>query len=193
VAPLPERVAATGPGLPAGRIDYAALTRTVEAALTSAFGAPENGAAWTVRDSYGYRLLPTVLAARGVYAGEARRVIKTALLRSPQVAFAWTREEILGALPGDVSYLEGWRLSYHAERSQDVIFSPPPYFVDRAPFGSNHGTPYHYDSHIPLLWYGAGVPRRVIAERVGSDAVAPTLARVLGIPAPPRAEAQPLF
>lgn len=193
VAPLPERVAATGPGLPAGRIDYAALTRTVEAGLTAAFGAPENGAAWTVRDSYGYRLLPTVLAARGVDAKEARRVIKAALLRSPQVAFAWTREEILGELPGEANYLEGWRLSYHADRSQDVIFSPPPYFVDRSPFGSNHGTPYHYDSHIPLLWYGAGVPRRLSAERVGSDAVAPTLARILGIPPPPQAQAQPLF
>lgn len=193
VAPLPERVAATGSGLPTGRIDYPGLNRSVEEALTSAFGAPQNGGAWTVRDSYGYRLLPSVLAARGVEAAAARRVIKASLLRSPQVAFAWTREEILGPQPGSVDYLDAWRLSYHAERSQDVIFSPQPYFVDRSPYGSNHGTPYHYDTHIPLLWYGAGVPQQQSLQRVGSDAVAPTLARLLGIPPPPQALAPPLF
>ncbi len=193
VAPLPERVAARGRGTVAGRIDYAGMTAAVEAALTAEFGSPGDGAAWTVRDSYGYRLIPATLAARGIAAPAARRVIKTALERWPQVAFAWTRDELLGHDAAIRDYLDAWRLSYQAERSQDVIFSPKPYIVDRANNGTNHGTPYDYDAHIPLVWYGAGVPAGVHVERVGSDAIAPTLSRLLGIPPPPQAAAAPLF
>lgn len=193
VAPLPERVAATGHGLVSGRIDYPGMTKAVEAALAAAFGAPPENSAWTVRDSYGFRLVPATLAARGVTSSAAQRVVKAALLRWPQVAFAWTRDELLDPTVVVGPYLKDWRLSYDSERSQDVIFSPKPYIVDRAKNGTNHGTPYDYDAHIPLVWYGAGVPAGVHAERVGTDAIAPTLARVLGVPPPPQAHAAPLF
>lgn len=193
VAPLPERVAATERGLVSGRIDYPGITKSVEAALTAAFGAAPENAAWTVRDSYGFRLVPATLAARGITSTAAQRVVKAALLRWPQVAFAWTRDELLDPTVVAGPYLEAWRLSFHPERSQDVIFSPKPYIVDRANNGTNHGTPYEYDAHIPLLWYGAGVPAGEHLERVGSDAIAPTLAHILGVPAPPQAHAALLF
>jgi len=193
VPPLPERVAAFNRGVPAGRLDYPALTRSVESALTAAFGAPADGATWTVRDSYGYRLIPATLAARGVTSSSAQVVVKSALLRSPQVAFVWTRDELLGRVPAQGPYLEEWRLSFNAARSQDVIFSPAPYVVDRSPSGSNHGTPYDYDNHVPLVWFGAGLKPAVRHERVGTDAIAPTLAKILSVPRPPEARADPLF
>ena len=46
----------------------------VESALTAKFGAPANGATWTVRDSYGYRLIPATLTARSVSSLEAEEV-----------------------------------------------------------------------------------------------------------------------
>lgn len=193
VAPLPERAAAFGRDLPSGRLDWPALTRAVEADLGAAFGAPSGDTAWTVRDSYGYRLIPATLAAKGVDATAARQVVKAALLKSPQVACAWTRDELLDGTLTAGACLAEWRRSYHAGRSPDVVCSPPPYFVDRSPTGSNHGTPYDYDTHIPLVWYGAGIPPGVWAGRVGSDAIAPTLARILGVPRPPEARAEPLF
>jgi hypothetical protein len=90
-------------------------------------------------------------------------------------------------------YLAGWRLSFNVARSQDVVLSPPPYVVDRVPTGSNHGTPYDYDTRIPLVWYGAGIKPGVRVERMGSDAIAPTLAALLGAPRPPEARAESLF
>jgi predicted AlkP superfamily pyrophosphatase or phosphodiesterase len=192
VAPLPERLAAKGRG-PAGRLDYPGMTKAIAAALTAAFGAPPENSAWIMRDGYGFRLIPQTLAARDVSSSAAQRVVKTALERWPQVAFAWTRDELLDPTITVGPSLDGWRLSFDAERSQDVVFSPKPYFVDRSRQGTNHGTPHDYDAHIPLVWYGAGVPAGVHTERVGVDAIAPTLARLLGIPAPPRAQAQPLF
>ncbi len=193
VAPLPERVAAFNRGVASGRIDYPALTTQVEAGLTAVFGAPADGAAWTVRDSYGYRLIPATLAARNVTSSAAQAVVKAVLVRSTQIAFAWTRDELLSGATLTGDYLAAWRLSWNAELSQDVVFSPKPYIVDRSPSGSNHGTPYDYDSHIPLIWFGAGIKPEVHVEYTGSDAIAPTLAALLGVPRPPEARAHPLF
>lgn len=198
VAPLPERSAAFDRAVTAGRIDYPELTAEIEAALSAEFGEPADGAAWTVRDGYGYRLIPATLAARQVVSSAAQRVVKAALERSPQVAFAWTRDELASLTPpadgaNDERYLAAWRLSWNGERSQDIVFSPKPYVVDRAPFGSNHGTPYDYDAHIPVIFYGAGVEPGVHIERIGSDAIAPTLAHLLAVPRPPQARADPLF
>jgi hypothetical protein len=186
VAPLPERSGGS-------RIDWPVLNQTVETALTSAFGAPADGAAWTVRDSYGYRLIPATLTARGVTASAAQKVVKQALLTSPQVAIVWTRDELLNPALTEGEALAAWRLSFNAERSQDVVLSPRRFIVDRSPNGTNHGTPYDYDSHIPLIWYGAGVSPGRTVERIGSDAIAPTLAGQLGVPPPPAAHATPLF
>jgi hypothetical protein len=191
--PLPERMQASGRSVTAGRLDWPALNRAVEVALTAAFGAPADGAAWAVRDSYGYRLVPEVLAARKVTAAAARRVIKETLLRSPQIEVAWTRDELLGTVGAAGPYLEAWRLSYHAERGWDVVCSPKPYIVDRTPAGTNHGTPYDYDNHVPLVWWGAGLQPAVRIERIGTDAIAPTLSALLGVPRPPQAQAERLF
>jgi hypothetical protein len=186
VAPLPERSGGN-------RLDWPALNRSVEAALSAAFGAPAAEAAWTFRDGHGYRLIPAALAARGVTAPAARQVVKTALLAASQVAVAWTRDELLDPNLIEGEALAGWRLSFNADRGPDVVLSPRRFVADRAPAGTNHGTPHDYDTHIPLLWYGAGIAPGVHIERIGSDAVAPTLARLLGVPAPPAARAAPLF
>jgi arylsulfatase A-like enzyme len=85
------------------------------------------------------------------------------------------------------------RLSYYPPRSPDVMLVLKPYFIDRANTGTTHGTPYQYDTHVPQLWYGAGVKPGVRTERVGVDDIAPTLARLLGVPAPPLAEGRVLF
>jgi hypothetical protein len=193
VAPLPERVTALNRDITAGRIDWPVLTAQVEAALSVRFGAPSDGAVWTVRDSYGYRLIPATLAAKGVAALDARKTIKATLQESPQVAVVWTRDELLDGSLTAGDYLAEWRLSFNAVRSQDVVLSPKPYVVDRAPTGTNHGTPYEYDSHIPLVWYGASITSGVRIERVGTDAIAPTLATILGVPRPPESRANPLF
>jgi hypothetical protein len=193
VAPLPERVAAFNRDIPAGRIDWPELNRLVEGALSAAFGVPPDGALWTVRDSYGYRLVPATLVAGNVAASAAQMVVKAAVLRSRQVAFAWTRDELLGGTLSDGLYLAEWRLSFNPVRSQDVVLTPKPYIVDRVPTGSNHGTPYDFDSHIPLVWYGAGIKPVIRIERIGSDTIAPTLTTLLGVPRPPEARADSLF
>jgi predicted AlkP superfamily pyrophosphatase or phosphodiesterase len=49
---------------------------------------------------------------------------------------------------------------------------------------SNHGTPYWYDRHVPLLFLGAGVQSGRSEQPVFTHDVAPTLARLARVQAP---------
>jgi arylsulfatase A-like enzyme len=44
-----------------------------------------------------------------------------------------------------------------------------------------HGSPYDYDSHVPLIFYGAGVRPGKYSEFVRTVDLAPTLAELAGV------------
>jgi arylsulfatase A-like enzyme len=86
------------------------------------------------------------------------------------------------------------RKTWNSEVSGDVQYALKPYFM----FGSStniatHGSPYEYDTHVPVLAWG---PRWVkpgpVAQRVEVADIAPTVARLLGIAAPAGSEGRPL-
>ena len=86
------------------------------------------------------------------------------------------------------------RLSFHRERSPDVIFVLQPYFMDRSErTGVTHGSPYAYDQHVPLCWFGAGIKPARSGERVAVEDLAATLARLLSVPAPAETKGRTLF
>jgi hypothetical protein len=192
-SPLPERVQALRPEIPAGRFDTAAADRAVEAALEQAYGPAPAGDYWSLRDNFGYHIRPSVLAAKKVALADAALVVKQALLARPEVAQAFTATEVLAMKSVGDSLAAGSRRSFFPGRSQDVICVLKPYFIDRPKSGTNHGSPYIYDTHVPQLWFGAGVPAGRRTERVGVDDIAPTLAALLGVPAPPEARGRRLF
>jgi predicted AlkP superfamily pyrophosphatase or phosphodiesterase len=47
---------------------------------------------------------------------------------------------------------------------------------------ASHGSPYNYDSHVPLIFYGAGIRPGRRADAVQTVSLAPTLAELLGTP-----------
>ena len=112
---------------------------------------------------------------------------------------AFTRDQIeSGLLPPvpaeqqkDVRAVLGKvRLAYQPERCGDVVAVPRPYaLVSPYPSGTSHGSPHAYDSHVPVVVYGRGVPKLGRREEpVSSLIVAPTLAWALGIEPPGMAE-----
>jgi predicted AlkP superfamily pyrophosphatase or phosphodiesterase len=58
---------------------------------------------------------------------------------------------------------------------------------------TTHGTPYLYDRHVPLIFMGPGVRTGVSNDPVGIVDVAPTLARLGGLPFPDGLEGRPLL
>jgi hypothetical protein len=187
---MPERIRLLSPHVPAGRIDGAKLLAACEAALNEKFGPLAEGR-WLMRDDASLVIVPAALKAKGLASAAVQAVVRDALLTQECVHTAYTRDQLER---GAVDDADGQRmmLSFHRARSGDVFYQAKPYYFSRAS-GSNHGTPYNYDTHVPLLWFGAGVKAGVHPERVGVNDLAPTLARLLGLPAPPRSTGKVLF
>jgi hypothetical protein len=191
-APTPERLKALRSDFPTGRVDNALVRRTCEAALDRAFG-PLAGATdrWLAVDSAWLLFDADTLAKKQVAPAAAENVVRTALLTLDFIEAVYTRTQMLNR---DVHTELGRRalLSFHAGRSGDVFYQTKPFWIDFA-YGTNHGSPYNYDTHVPLLWFGAGIPAGVRSERVGVDDLAPTLSRLLLLASPPQSEGRALF
>ncbi|PAW65973.1 MAG: hypothetical protein B9S34_09320 [Opitutia bacterium Tous-C1TDCM] len=188
VAPLPERVNAGRADGPGGRFKVAELDAAGRKALDAAFGAPEAPEYWFTRDNNGFHLRLPVLAAKKLNRAEVATVLRNAVAALPSVAQAYTRDQIEAASPDGPSVLAAVRRSYFPERDRDVVMVYQPYLQTRANTGTSHGTPYVYDTHVPQVWYGAGVPAGVRKDRVGVEDIAPTLAALLGLSAPAQAQ-----
>jgi predicted AlkP superfamily pyrophosphatase or phosphodiesterase len=127
---------------------------------------------------------------------QARLLVREWLLKQPYVAAAATREELLGG--GQAKLLHQMRLSFNPLRSGDVLFcyvpySIPGYSATAKPKGTTHGSPWHYDTHVPLLLLGHGIAPGKFERRVSPAFLAPTASRLLGIDSPGGCQEEPLI
>jgi hypothetical protein len=160
--------------------------------MDAAFGALPGDQVWAVRDGgVGFHLNPAALQARQVSAARAGAELKATLLKDARFASVYTREQLTGPEPLD-ELGEMMRRSYFPARSPDVMFILRPNFIMRQ-VGAAHGTPYDYDTHVPLVWFGAGIKPGVHEESVHVEDLAPTLAGLLGVDLPPEAKGKRLF
>lgn len=83
--------------------------------------------------------------------------------------------------------LERMQNSFFPRNSGDVTINLMPGWIEYTEGRlSDSGSPYNYDTHVPLIWYGSGVGNVDVERQVNLTDVAPTLADILGI-APPAA------
>jgi len=86
--------------------------------------------------------------------------------------------------------------NFHAKRSGDiyVVFEPNWFINDFEGLvvASTHGSPWNYDTHVPIVFAGAGLHAQTVDRRVLSVDIAPTLSSYLGIRAPSGSVGEPL-
>jgi len=73
---------------------------------------------------------------------------------------------------------------YFYKRSGDIQFILKPQYTDVLSIGTEHGTMYAYDTHIPLLWYGWKISHGKTNREVYMTDVAPTISAMLKIQMP---------
>ena len=69
----------------------------------------------------------------------------------------------------------------------EVVVSPH-WVVSSYSVGTNHGTPYEYDTHVPLFLYGAGIRPGTFTREVSAVDIAPSLAKLIGVSTPPSSQ-----
>ncbi len=76
--------------------------------------------------------------------------------------------------------------NYHPSRSGDIYIAQSPYWFlfEKGPIGVMHGSPWKYDTHVPIIFAGAGVIAEKVNRLVHPVDVAPTIAAYLGVSPP---------
>jgi predicted AlkP superfamily pyrophosphatase or phosphodiesterase len=91
--------------------------------------------------------------------------------------------------------IEQVRNNQHVTRSGDIYIIQEPYWFlfDEGPIASMHGSPWRYDTHVPIIFAGQGIDAQKINRLVHPVDVAPTIAAFLGMTAPAAAKGSPLM
>jgi predicted AlkP superfamily pyrophosphatase or phosphodiesterase len=86
------------------------------------------------------------------------------------------------------------RNNHHVSRSGDIYIIQEPYWFlfDKGPVKAMHGSPWRYDTHVPLIFMGPGIQPQRVHRRVHPVDVAPTIAALLGMTPPGSAQGTPL-
>ncbi len=170
-------------GAPAGVFPESKIRDTLNARLQKVFGAKKdfvlavhNQQLWFNHRELGVKGLQT-----------AMEIARTYLRAQPGVYDALATEEVM-RMPTEYPFIAETRRGLHPKRSGDMVFFlEPGWHADDEYFGkggTTHGSPYPYDTHVPLLWYGWKVKPGQTVEAVSITDIAPTLAALLRIMRP---------
>lgn len=81
---------------------------------------------------------------------------------------------------------------FNQKRSGHIIIVPEPAYISYSKKGSTHGSGLNYDTHVPLLFFGAGIKHGETWQKTNITDIAPTISALLGISFPNSAIGQPL-
>lgn len=202
-APIPEQ--AVRLNLPGRRYQKAELLARVQEGLQAKYARKDRPATDYIQKfsnraesetgiiNSNFYLNRAALARDGIDEAECERVVGEAAMRLPGVARYFTRRE-LETTPAFRSNVIARRVrnGFYPQRSGDVIVVTAPYTIifdlpdDPTDPSSTatHGSPYSYDTHVPLILMGrnflAGKHRRAATP---AD-IAPTLAFMLQVKSP---------
>jgi arylsulfatase A-like enzyme len=122
--------------------------------------------------------------AAKINIGVAEKIIASALTNIRGVAYAIPRSGLSVLLESPV--FEQVRRNTHESRSGDIYVAQAPYWFlfDKGPVAVMHGSPWKYDTHVPLIFAGPSIPPQTINRLVHPVDVAPTIAAFLGMSPP---------
>ncbi|HYG03047.1 MAG TPA: alkaline phosphatase PafA [Chryseosolibacter sp.] len=82
---------------------------------------------------------------------------------------------------------------YHQQRSPDmIVVLQPGWYNSGKVSGTTHGSPYTYDTHVPVLFFGTGIKNGSSVRYHPVTDIAPTLSVMLNIKFPSGATGQPI-
>ena len=115
-----------------------------------------------------------------------------------EVKAAYSGNELSGNQDGD-NWFKMIQSGYHPDESGDVLFLLESGYlvkssdVPTAHQGTSHGSAFNYDTHVPLIWYGKGIPSCEVLRKVDITDIAATLTNILNIQRTGSMTGEPIF
>jgi len=131
------------------------------------------------------------IKAKGLLLDSVSKAFSDYLMTQEQVKRVYTESDIL-ADTGNDYYLDCIAKGYDATQDGDLVILEKPGYIEYGSTGTSHGTPYSYDTHVPLLFYGWNIKAGETHDRKVITEIAPTIAQKIKIAFPNGTEAQVL-
>jgi hypothetical protein len=127
-------------------------------------------------------LNPAAVADAGLDVAEVERFVADELMKIPGIAYAMTRSDLLAGRITESPVQNQIRRSFHPTRSGNIHLVPEHYCIGS--IAAIHGSPWAYDTFVPIFFAGNGVPAQKIGRRVAPTDIVATLAVYFGIKPP---------
>ena len=129
----------------------------------------------------------------GVDSIVLERCIREGLRQIDGIAEVYFRRDLLDPASSDKPFVGYLRRGFYSARGGDFVVLPCEYCLfTNSMTGTSHGTPYAYDTHVPIVFWRGIVAPRTVARRVHTVDIAPTIARYFGVRYPPTVDGVPL-
>ncbi|MFQ5643998.1 MAG: alkaline phosphatase family protein [Thiogranum sp.] len=133
---------------------------------------------------------------QGMDQGEVEQAVAAELMKFEGVACAVSSTALRNADLPDTRLMRSILRNFHPKRSGDLylVFEPDVFIndFDGLTVASAHGSPWRYDSFVPVIFAGAGLPAAKVSRPVTPYDIAPTLAGYLNVKPPSGAIGVPL-
>ncbi|MCG6968573.1 MAG: alkaline phosphatase family protein [Gammaproteobacteria bacterium] len=133
---------------------------------------------------------------KGLDQAEVEKAVATELEKFDGVAAAVSSIALRTASLPDTLLLRSILRNFHPKRSGDiyVVFEPNVFIndFDGLTVASTHGSPWRYDTYVPVMFAGAGLKSGEVSRPVTPYDIAPTLSAYLGVKPPSAAIGNPL-
>ncbi len=133
---------------------------------------------------------------KGLDQREVEEAVAAELMKFDGIALALSSTALReGGVP-NAPLVEQIRRNFHPKRSGDVYIVQEPYWFlyeeETIPMCAMHGSPWRYDTFVPVVFFGGGLKARRVARTVQPADIAPTLSAVTGVKPPSGAVGEPL-
>ena len=167
--------------IPAANLDISKLESQINAALTAKFS-PGHPAQFMKLDYPQAWIDPDVFTAAHVHERDAETAVGEAM-KQVGLRDYYTKSQLAAGEVPNTALGRKYLNSYSPEGSWYVLGVPDIYTIGPGK-GTDHTSPYNYDTHVPLLLFGIPFQAGTYRTSVEPIDLAPTLASLLGINAP---------
>ena len=137
-----------------------------------------------------------VIAEKGLDQAEVERAVAEELTRFDGVALAVSSSALLVGEVPDTPLIKSVLRNYNPNRSGDiyVVFEPNRFInkFGKLTVAATHGSPWKYDTYVPIIFAGMGIPARRVDRLVHTVDIAPTLSLMVGAKPPTGSVGAPL-
>jgi predicted AlkP superfamily pyrophosphatase or phosphodiesterase len=129
-----------------------------------------------------------LIRAKGLDQAEVEKAVAAELLKFDGVAYAVSSTALRTDSLPDTLLARSVLRNFHAKRSGDIylVFEPNVFIndFDGLIVASTHGSPWRYDTYVPVIFAGAGLKTSTVSRAVTPYDIAPTLSAYFDVKPP---------